>query len=136
MVAGNPVLLLEVVATPKGKSSASAKSRWRNAMQKAFSGVTKDTAKIDAIADQMFRFFQQKAHEAYGVKHGLTAGQALDVMEVDTPATQDEIDKAWKIESSSSEEGRRYFYGPDGHPEELIGKMVQQRKDREKGRIN
>jgi hypothetical protein len=76
---------------------------------------------IDAdIADRMFAFFRQKVRHEFG---GQQAGAVLDKLEVKSPPTQREIDESWEVDSSSSEEGRRFFYGVDGHPEELIKRI-------------
>lgn len=108
-VAGNAPLLLEVVAGGPHK--------WRSEFLKSCAGLAVDTD----IADRLFAFFCQQVQYRYG--HGITAGAVLDKLELPSPPTQREIDDAWEVESFSSEAGRRYFYGPDGHPEELIKRL-------------
>jgi len=109
-VASQAPLLLEVVAA--------GPQHWRSTFLRTFPGVAIDAS----ISDRIFAFFCQQVQLRYG--HGVRASQVLDTMVVPSTPTQREIDNAWEVESFSSEEGRRYFYGPDGHPEEIIKRLV------------
>ena len=113
MVATDPHLLAEVVG--QGRFT------WRTAFIKAFKGFP---ISVD-IADRTFHFFEIQHRRAFG---GLSPKFVLDQLEVRTPATQAEIDRAWAIESGSTEAGKRHFYGPDGSPEELIRQVVAMSK--------
>lgn len=110
----NPVLLLETVGR--------GQFEWRRALMKNFPGLVDE-----AIANALYA---KLAHEASKQFPGLTPTQALDALSPVSPPTDKEIDEAWVVESSSSEEGRRYFYGPDGHPEELVRRMDRFTTDR------
>lgn len=109
-VSSNAPLLLEVVAA--------GPHTWRSEFFKAFAGLAVD----GYIADRMFAFFCQQVQLRYG--QNVLAGQVLDTLQLPSKPSQREIDDAWEVESFSSEEGRRYFYGPDGHPEEIIKRLV------------
>lgn len=109
-VSSNTPLLLEVVAA--------GPHTWRSEFFKAFGGL----AVNGYIADRMFAFFCEQVQRRYGP--GVLAGQVLDTLALPSKPSQREIDDAWEVESFSSEDGRRYFYGPDGHPEELIKRLV------------
>lgn len=108
-IAGDTPTLLEVVA--------GGQFRWRHTFARAFAGLPVD----DQIALAMFAFFCDQVERRFG--HAMRAAEMLDALEVAAPPSQREIDDAWEVESFSSEEGRRYFYGPDGHPEELIKRL-------------
>jgi hypothetical protein len=110
-VAGDTPTLLAVVA--------GGPAEWRN----RFMSVTRGLAVNEDVADKLFAFFANQVVKRYGRE--LSAGKLLDSLEVISPPTDKEIADSWEVESSSSEEGRRFFYGPDGHPEELIKKLVQ-----------
>jgi hypothetical protein len=110
-IGGNTPLLLSIVA--------GGPQQWRNTFLHECRGLAVD----DHVADMVFRFFCERVREMYG---GAPAGLVLDSLEVSSPPTQREIDDAWEVDSQSSEDGRRYFYGPDGHPEELIKRMRDQ----------
>lgn len=109
-IASDTPLLLSVVA--------GGPTNWRNVFLRNCRGL----AVNEAVADSVFAFFCTQVEYRFG--RGVTAGQVLDTLEVPSPLSQKEIDDAWEVESFSSEEGRRYFYGPDGHPEELVRRMV------------
>lgn len=108
-VAGDTQLLLEVVA--------GGPNHWRQNCLRACAGLAVD----ENIADSLFRFFSQRVVAQFGRE--LSAGRLLDALEVASPPTKKEIDDAWQVESFSSEEGRRHFYGPDGHPEQIIRQL-------------
>lgn len=108
-VGGDTQTLLEVVAGgPK---------MWRHSLLSTCHGLAVD----EAVADGMFAFFCRRVQAQFG--RDQSAGQLLDNLEVFTPPTQREIDDAWEVDSFSSEEGRRYFYGADGHPEQIIKQL-------------
>ena len=109
-VAGDAPTLLAVVA--------GGPMEWRN----RFLSVTRGLAVDEGIADSLFAFFCHQVKKRYGRE--LSAGRLLDSLEVVSPPTEREIADAWTVDSASSEEGRRFFYGPDGHPEEIIKKLV------------
>lgn len=54
-----------------------------------------------------------------------TAAKALDALEVreTRPPTEREIAEGWEVESASSEEGRRFLYGADGGPHQLVDQL-------------
>ncbi len=110
----NPVLLLETVGR--------GQFEWRRALLKNFPGLVDE-----AIANALYAYL---AHAASKQFPGLTPSQALDALSPVSPPTDKEIDDAWVVESTSSEEGRRYFYGPDGHPEDLVRRMDRFTTDR------
>lgn len=107
LVASNTTLLLEVVA--------GGPDHWR----RGFLAETLGLAVNAHVADSMFAFFCRQVEQRWG---GVRAGDLLDALEVDVvkPPTPREIEEAWLVESASSDEGRRYFYGRDGHPEQLV----------------
>jgi hypothetical protein len=109
-IAGDTPTLLSVVA--------GGEMCWRNHCLSVCRGLAVD----ERIADGLFAFFADQVVRRFGRER--SAGQLLDSLEVSSPPSQREIDHAWEVESSSSEEGRRFFYGPDGHPEDLIRQMV------------
>jgi len=109
-VAGDEATLLAVVA--------GGEQEWRN----RFLSLTRGLAIDAGVADSLFAFFCHQVKKRFGRE--LSAGKLLDSLEVISPPTPREIADAWEVESSSSEEGRRFFYGPDGHPEEIIKKLV------------
>ena len=109
-VAGHEPTLLAVVA--------GGPMEWRN----RFLSVTRGLAVDEGIADSLFAFFCHQVKKRFGRE--LSASKLLDSLEVISPPTEKEIADAWTVDSASSEEGRRFFYGPDGHPEELIKKLV------------
>jgi len=111
-IAGHTPTLLAVVA--------GGPMEWRNRCQE----VTKGLAIDERIADHIFAFFCDQVRRKFGRER--TAGQLLDSLVVHTPPTKKEIAESWKVESASSEEGRRHLYGRDGHPEELIKQLADQ----------
>lgn len=108
-VAGNTAVLLQTVA--------GGPQDWRNRFLRETRGLAVDAG----VADQLFAFFCHQVQARFG--HELSPARLLDALEVSSPPTQREIDESWEAESFSSEEGRRYFYGADGHPEQLIKQM-------------
>jgi hypothetical protein len=107
-IAGDLVTLLEVVA--------GGPELWRN----RFHAGMRPWPVNDYIADHCFRFFCQRLTAQFP---GCTAGELLDALDVPTPPTQREIDAAWQIDSASSEDGRKFFYG-DLHPQEWLDREV------------
>lgn len=106
----DPVMLLEIVGR--------GQFEWRQAFLREFKSLGVD----ENIANALYFYLVERAKSTFP---GLTPHQALDALHVESPVTDKEIDDAWVIESSSSEEGRRFFYGPDGHPEDLVRKMAR-----------
>jgi hypothetical protein len=97
------ILLAEVVA--------GGPTHWRKVFSQAFrAGKGLPIHEVDKIADGLFLFFSN----VYLWREGsLSPAEFLDKVEESTPPTEKEIAEAWEIDSGSSEEGRRYFYGPD-----------------------
>ena len=108
-VAGHTPTLLAVVA--------GGPQHWRNSFLSTCRGLAVD----ESIADSLFAFFCRRVQQQFGRER--SAGQLLDSLEVSTPPTPREIDDAWEVESFSSEQGRRHFYGADGHPEQIIKQL-------------
>ncbi|MFA5945119.1 MAG: hypothetical protein WC876_11715 [Candidatus Thermoplasmatota archaeon] len=108
-VAGDTQTLLEVVA--------GGPTHWRQNCLRVCAGLAVD----ENIADSLFRFFAERVVAQFGRE--LSAARLLDALEVASPPSQREIDDAWEVESFSSEDGRRYFYGVDGHPEQVIKQL-------------
>lgn len=109
-VAGNPALLARVVAD--GPSS------WRNTFSRAFRGLPVD----DAVADSLFGFFAQQFIRQYA---GQTPSQVLDSYAPPAPPSEHEINDGWEVDSSSSEDGKRHFYGKDSSPQQYLEKLKQ-----------
>lgn len=115
-IAGDPVTLLEVVCR--------GPIEWRNRFLASFRGWPVDAD----VADRLFAFFsdqvlqQFKVDTAVEVEAPKVAADLLDRLEMPTPPTPAEIDAAWEIESHSSEEGRRHFYGRSS-PQEVLAKF-------------
>lgn len=99
---------------------AGGPQNWRN----VFLNTCRGLAVNGDIADRIFAFFCEQVQLRYG--HYANAGQILDRLELPSvhKPSQREIDESWEVESFSSEAGRRYFYGPDGHPEQIIKQLV------------
>jgi hypothetical protein len=113
--AADGMLLEEVVA--KGPAE------WRRHFVREFrAGKGRPLAELDHLADLVFHFFCRVHIWRYGP---VSAGAVLDKVEEITPPTAREIADAWEVDSGSSEEGRRYFYGADGHPEDLIKSLTE-----------
>jgi hypothetical protein len=51
------------------------------------------------------------------------AARVLDALEVPSEPTESDIANAWEVESASSEEGRRFLYGPGGSPQQLLEQL-------------
>lgn len=73
----------------------------------------------DGVADLCYDHFLAIHQIRYP---GLTPAEVLDAWWEPTPLTQAEIDAAWEVESDSTEEARRFFYG-DKHPTDYL-KMI------------
>lgn len=110
----NPIALLEAVGR--------GPFEWRRQVMKNFPGMLDENA-ANAL-------YAKLDHEARQQFPGLTPSQALDAVAPITPPTDKEIDDAWEIDSSSTEEARRWFYGPDGHPQDLVRRMDPFKTDR------
>jgi hypothetical protein len=111
------VMLAEVVA--------GGPAHWRKVFSQAFRmGKSLPTHEVDKIADGLFLFFSQMFLWREG---GLSASKFLDKVEEATPPTEKEIADAWSIDSGSSDEARRYFYGPD--PSATIEQMERMLRD-------
>lgn len=119
-VAADPGVLAEIVAA--------GEYTFRVGVLKTFEKGYKlgEVDRIDeAMANRMFcalcvlwqRFYQNQ----YG---NLTAGQFLDRVEIHRGPTQEEIDQAWELESNSTEDGNRTFYGRM-NPNEYFDKLKQ-----------
>jgi hypothetical protein len=93
-------------------------SHWRNVFSRAFrAGRSLPQSVLDNLADMLFFKFSQ----IYVWRYGTADPSAiLDNIEETTPPTEQEIADAWEIDSGSSEEGRRHFYGPDGSPQRTL----------------
>ena len=117
-IASSPVSLAEHVAA--------GPANFRIAFRRRFRGLPVD----DGIADSAFAFLCQQAIRRFGA---LTSAEAvtasaryLDTVEPPpAPPTQAEIDKAWRVDSASSPEGRRYWYG-DKHPQEWLDRVIKE----------
>jgi hypothetical protein len=104
-------------------------SAWRNATRQAFAGWPWS----DALADQMFHFFQAKAMlqftdlatETYTPR--VLAARALDAMEVPSPVrppTADAINDAWTLDvTGSSEAFVREHIGPGEDPTRVFQRV-------------
>lgn len=110
----DPVLLLEAVGR--------GQFEWRRQLLKNFPGLVDDN-----VANALYLKLDHEARQRFP---GLSPKQALDALTPITPPTDKEIDEAWVVESGSTEEARRWFYGPDGHPEELVRRMDRFSTDR------
>ena len=112
-VASDPVTLLEVVC--------GGERLWRQRFGRAFRGLVPGSLSTDGMADSVFRFFCRRVVTGFPeFMPGTPPEVILDAIEPVTPPTQKEIDESWVVESASSEEGRREFYGVGGHPLEHI----------------
>ena len=109
MVASDPQMLAEVIG--------GGRFTWRTTFIKAFQGFP---VSLD-LADKVFGFFEQQHARAFG---GLSSKFVLDKLEVPTPPSQADIDRAWTVDSASSEAGKRDFYGPDGSPQQLLEQLI------------
>ncbi len=91
---------------------------WRAVFLKAHRGFPLLTAED---ADLLFQRFQQVHRERFP---GLTPTEALDAWAPPSAPTDDEIRKAWTVVDENTEDARRTFYGPDGHPEIELQKAL------------
>jgi hypothetical protein len=107
------VMLSEVVA--------GGPSHWRKIFGRAFrAGRSLPVHELDKLADMLFLLFSRVHVWRFG---STSPGAILDAVEETTPPTEKEIAAAWEIDSGSSEDGRRYFYGPDGSPEDMLRQL-------------
>ncbi|MBA3578946.1 MAG: hypothetical protein H0W42_03075 [Gemmatimonadaceae bacterium] len=106
------VMLSEVVA--------GGPAHWRVIFGRAFrAGKGLPAHSLDDLADNLFLFFSS----VHIWKHGHQVPRViLDAVEEVMPPTQKEIAAAWEIDSASSEDGRRYMYGPGG-PEQALKEL-------------
>lgn len=126
---GNSRLLSEVVAE--------GPVHFRNKFRAAFAGLPVD----DDLANHVFAFLCKQVilrARRFGVETETPVAllDHLDKTEsTRTVPTQDEIERAWHVESGSSEEGRRHFYGNKA-PDEVLRELraQQERMDSEDGK--
>lgn len=106
-IASNPIRLAEVVA--------GGPYHWRLNFLRGMHGLAVD----ENVADSIFKFFCEKlialhpdadALRAADVDPAKVAGAYLDQVEVATPPTQEEIEKAWELDIASSDEAMKLFY--------------------------
>jgi hypothetical protein len=99
-VAGNPVMLYEIVA--------GGPSHFRIAFLHSFSGLAVD----HNVADLIFRFFCEQVARRHPDAESpkVAASQWLDAVEVTSPPTEAEIEASWVHEVFSNEDGRRAAY--------------------------
>ena len=116
-VASDPKALAEVVA--RGPYD------WRVWVQHEFAGILNDGTSRDALANLMFRFFEQQHLQRFG---GLSPAQVMDGLEVKEPPTKKELMESWTIESASSDEGRRAMYG-DSNPQEFLRRLCEDKDE-------
>lgn len=121
-LASNPRLLSE--ATSVGPVA------FRNKFRQAFAGLPVD----DEVANRVYAFLcgqvVRRARQ-FGVETETPSAllDYLDKTEVTkTAPTQDEIERAWEIESGSSEEGKRHFYGNRSADEVMRELRAQQER--------
>lgn len=107
---------------------------WRNKFRASFVGLPVN----DEVANRCYAFLCREVvrrARLYGVETP-TASALLDHLDkVETPKTTptaDEIEDAWVIESGSSEEGKRHFYG-NRAPDEVMReyRALQERMESE-----
>jgi hypothetical protein len=110
--AADGVMLLEVLAA--------GPSTWRNLFRDAFKHTRLPSPVLDKFADHQFALFARVCVWRFGTSN---YKQLLDSVEEKTPPTEKEINDAWEVDSGSSEEGRRHFYGPDGGPEQVLRQL-------------
>lgn len=83
------------------------------------------------MAIMLFQSFDELVRQKWGEDYpGKTAQEIarllLEKVEIPSAPTQAEVDAGWEVESRSTEEGKRFFYGSDEHPEELIKKLIDE----------
>lgn len=97
-------MLLQVVADGPKKHRISL-------MREAVKG---NLAIDENVCNMVFKFFCEQVQKAYGV----SAGKALDNLDVSTPETDKEfqarVDRSWTFESASSEMAKRLLQLPSG----------------------
>lgn len=96
---------------------ADGPSEWRNKFHRTLKGLPVN----DDIADSCFAFLCKQQILHYGGQH---PHQVLDTYEPPpAPPTDEQIKSSWEIESASSYEGRKQFYG-DKSPEQFLAEML------------
>ena len=120
--AADKVALCEVLDLARDKSGvlrANGGFEFRQKFCRAFNGLPVN----GDLANHVFASLEQEAINQFGSLEN--ARTFLDqLVAVKNPPTEQEIAAAWEIESGSSEEGKRYFYGSE-HPKALLEKLAK-----------
>lgn len=98
---------------------ANGRTDFRNKVFRDLRGLPVD----EALCEGMWRFLWDVKARKY--PEFATPGEALDQLEVTTtrPPTAREIAEGWEVESASSEDGRRYLYGPGENAQTMLDKL-------------
>lgn len=84
-------------------------------MRRLFPQVTREETR------EAFAYLCYAVQRRWG---GVPAGRVLDALEVVSPPTPEEVARAWRVESASSEEGRRWLYGGEA-PQAVLERLVR-----------